>query len=47
MKIVVTISQRGLPARRITGIWPTTIDATLFAMDLAGAGARISAKVAP
>lgn len=47
MKIVVTISQRGLPTRRITGIWPTTCDAAAFGIEIAGAGARISAKVAP
>lgn len=44
MKIILTIKQPGLPTRRITGIWPTTCDAALFAMDLAGAGAAISVR---
>lgn len=47
MRITVTIAQRGMPTRRITGIWPSTCDAAAFAIELAGAGARISAKVAP
>lgn len=47
MKIVLTIKQPGLPARRITGIWPTTCDAAAAGIEMAGAGARISAKVAP
>lgn len=47
MKIVLTIKQPGLPVRRIAGIWPTTCDAAAFGIELAGAGARVSAKVAP
>lgn len=47
MKIVLTIKLPGLPTRRITGIWPTTCDAAAFGIEIAGAGARISAKVAP
>ena len=47
MKITVTIRRRGMPTRRITGIWPTTCDAAAFGIEIAGAGARISAKVAP
>mgnify|MGYP007008943779 CR=1 FL=1 len=47
MRITVTITQRGMPTRRITGIWPSTCDAAAFGIEIAGAGARISAKVAP
>lgn len=44
MKIILTIKQPGLPARRITGIWPSTCDAAAFGIEIAGAGARISAR---
>ncbi|MCK9515641.1 MAG: hypothetical protein WCZ20_01285 [Hydrogenophaga sp.] len=47
MRIIVTIAQRGMPTRRITGIWPSTCDAAAFGIELAGEGARVSARTAP
>lgn len=35
-RITVTIRRRGMPTRRITGIWPSTTDAVASAIDLAG-----------
>lgn len=34
--IVVTIRRRGLPARRFVGIYPSTADAVIAALELAG-----------
>ncbi len=35
MSIVITIKRRGVPARRIVGIWPSTSAAVLSGIDLA------------
>jgi hypothetical protein len=50
LTIHITISRRGMPARRITGLFASSADAVISTMDTLGhtlAGARISAKVAP
>lgn len=36
MKITVTIRRRGMPTRRITGIWPSTTDAVTCVIEMAG-----------
>ncbi|MEW6479756.1 MAG: hypothetical protein AB1455_09925 [Pseudomonadota bacterium] len=47
MKITITIRRRGMPTRRITGIWPSTTDAVASAIDLAGSEpCSISARAA-
>lgn len=47
MKITVTIRRRGMPTRRITGIWPSTTDAVASAIELAGTEpCSISARAA-
>ena len=48
--ILVTIRRRGLPARRYVGIYPSTADAVLAAIDMAGdqsGPVSISAQVQP
>lgn len=46
-RITITIRPAGLPAYRITGLFPSTTDAALFAIDQLGdRGGSISAKVA-
>lgn len=46
-RIAITIKRPGLPAQRITGLYPSTTDAVLSAMDLVGDEAcSISARVA-
>ena len=36
LSIVITIRRRGVPARRVVGIWPSTTDAVLAGIDMAG-----------
>ena len=36
LPIVITIRQRGLPARRIVGLFATTTDAVIHALELLG-----------
>lgn len=46
--ILITIRRRGMPARRYVGIYPSTADAVLAAIDMAGdqgGPVSISAKV--
>lgn len=45
-RITVTISRKGLPRQRITGLFASTADAVISAMEIAGAQpCSISAKV--
>lgn len=47
-RITVTIARKGLPRQRFTGLFPSTADAIISALDIAGEEpCRISAKVAP
>lgn len=46
--VIVTIRRPGLPARRIVGIYPSTVDAIINAIDVMGTepgAVSISAKV--
>ena len=46
--VLITIRRRGLPARRIVGLFRTTADAIVNTLDTLGdslAGSRISAQV--
>lgn len=46
-RITITIRPKGLPVRRITGLFASTTDAALFAIEQLGEQAgSVSAKVA-